>query len=173
MLSSNSSAQIEISTKVTHTLCLYPPWRRIQDETYFDSEGLLSKTWCKFKCSGREFFLTVSILVITAVAFDRYHILHRVSLSQSRPAARIALYSIVILSWSLLCSAPLMYFSSLTKVANFEGNTTYSCMKTWTMYSIEDCDFFERYLEEDANSTETYLDSQVSLLFSRSSSEGF
>ena len=29
------------------------------------------------------------------------------------------------------------------------------------MYSIEDCDFLN-YLAEDANSTDTYLDSQVS-----------
>ncbi len=161
-LSKKSIVHVEISTKVAHTLCLYPPWRRVQKEIYFDSNGLLAKAWCKFKTTGREFFLTVSILVITAVAFDRYHILHRVSLSQSRPAARIALLSIVILGWSLLCSAPLMYFSSLTEVANLGANTTYSCIKTWTMHSIEDCNFFSTYLAEDANSTKTYLDSQVS-----------
>ena len=103
----------------------------------------------------------MSILVITAVAFDRYHILHRVSLGQSRPAPRIALLSIIILAWSLLCSAPLMYFSSLTKVINAEGNETYSCIKVWTAHTLEDCSFFSTFLAEDSNATKLHLESQV------------
>ncbi|CAG5094475.1 Oidioi.mRNA.OKI2018_I69.XSR.g13590.t1.cds [Oikopleura dioica] len=53
-----------------------------------------------------------------------------------------------------------MYFSSLTKVINAEGNETYSCIKVWTAHTLEDCSFFSTFLAEDSNATKLHLESQ-------------
>ena len=103
------------------------------------------QTWCKYKLASNDFLLSISIMCITAIAYDRHQVFSRLSsLSRFNPKLRISILIFIVLCYCGLMVAPQAIFKISSQRIDliFRFRKTPSEMKlflTLTLSGFEIC----------------------------------